>query len=366
MEFKFRTQLTQEIKSYAAHTPLVPEGTLDCSLGVNPYGYPEAAAEAIRSFDLHHLMDYPHSRVHYSALVEYWKGLADITEDEIFFSNGSICGLYCLNNIFSQAERSEVLGFIPTFTDMVESARSFGMSYRGVPARLEENCRMDASDLIAAIRPETAVVYIDRPNNPTGQTMPLADVKAILEAAKLNSSYVIVDEAYGDFIPRGESSMVLRADYENLIVIKTFSKGFGLANLRGGYIVANADVCGMLTRTSNPYIYSDLERAACAAALGCPEHPQAHAADFAAAKAAIAECSGKRLKLLETDGRVPIFTLALDEPGDLQEMLLKHGVLAVSGREFELLDERYVRIRVPTSDCADRLTAAVALVEKGE
>lgn len=366
MNFNFRSQLTQQVKSYAAHTPLVPEGTLDCSLGVNPYGFPEAAAEAFRSVDLHHLMDYPHSRVHYTALVNYWKDLIEISENELFFCNGSICGLYFLNNIFSQAERGEVLGFIPTFTDMVESARNFGMSYRGVPARLEENCRFDASDLIAAISDKTAVVYIDRPNNPTGQTMALTDVEAVLAAAKANCSYVIVDEAYGDFIPREESALILRDHYENLIVIKTFSKGFGLANLRGGYIVANEEVCGILTRTCNPYIFSDFERAACAAALGCPEHPQAHAAEFASAKAAIEDCIGKRLKLLETDKRVPICTLALKESGDLQEKLLKNGVLAVSGREFELLDERYVRIRIPTAEYLPVLTDAIARVEKGE
>lgn len=365
MNFDFRPELTVEVKSYAANTPEGTGDILDCSLGVNPYGYPEAAAEALKNIDFH-MQDYPHSKVLFGALCDYWKDFSDVSEDELFFVNGSVSGLYCLNNIFAQSKRIEVLGFLPSFTDMIESVRNFGMHYTGVPTRLSENGKQCCDDLIAELKEDTALVYIDRPNNPTGQTMSLEDVAKIAAAALDNGSYLLVDEAYGDFIPRDESAITLKNKYENIIVIKTFSKGFGLANLRGGYVVAPKNVTAMLIRTSNPYVLSDLHRNVFAAALGYPEHTTGHSEEFAAVKEAIAGCIGKRIKMLVTDGRVPICTLELQEPGDLQALLMKHGVLTVSGREFDLLDERYVRLRVPTTEYADRLVRAVSLVEQGQ
>lgn len=359
MAFTFRPSLVRQVKSYASHTPVCTENTLDCSLGVNPYGFPHAVYDAIKGFDVAHLPDYPHSPVLHEALVAYWKDFAPLTEQELILANGSVCGLYILNNIFSQAQRREVVGFVPTFTDMVESVRSFAMSYHAVPARMEDNCRMAAEDLISAMSEDTALVYVDRPNNPTGQVMSLADVEKILLAARRIGCYVLVDEAYASFLPREESAMVLRGRYPELLVLRTFSKGFGLANLRCGYIAATQELCECMARTLNPYILSDLHRVICAAALSEPEHPTAHGKEFAAVKQAIVEAGGKKITTLVTDGRVPICTLRCEQDVDLQELLLAQGVLTVSGREFELLDKRCVRLRVPTTEHTEKLVKAV-------
>ena len=363
MKFPFRAPLTGETKSYAAHTPEAMDAILDCSLGVNPYGFPPQVAEAMGAFDPALLSEYPHSRVLHQALCAYWPGLA---EDEITLANGSVCGLYYLNNIFSMTERDEVVGFIPSFTDMVESVKCFGMKYVGVPLRLKESGEGHVWDLIAAITDKTAFLYLDRPNNPTGQAMALCDLEKLLQAAQSAGCYVLADEAYGDFLPREESAMTLWGKYDNLIVLRTFSKGFGLANLRCGYIAAPAELTAMMARTTNPYLLSDMERRICAAALDYPAHPVAHAGDFAAVKQAIRGSIGKRLEMLCTDDRVPICTLVLQEAGDLQGELLQRGVLTVSGREFDALDERYVRLRIPPAQQVDRLLQAIALVEQGK
>lgn len=363
MNFTFRPQLTKEVKSYASHTPVVTEALLDCSLGVNPYGFPPEVAEVMDRFEQRRLLDYPHSDMLYQALREYWKGITSLEVSHLTLANGSICGLYCLNNVFSQTQRREAVGFVPSFTDMVESVRNFGMTYRGVPMRLAEAGRADVNDLISALSDQTAFVYLDRPNNPTGQTLSLPDVEQVLTAARQVGAYVIVDEAYGDFIPRKESALAFWGRYDNLIVIKTFSKGFGLANLRGGYIVAPEEITGYLAKTSNPYLLSDLEREIFAEALRHPTHPTAHSTDFAAAKREITQRIGKRLTMLTTDERVPICTLALNEAGDLQKLLLEEGILTVSGVEFETLDRRFVRLRVPSAALAERLILAIERVE---
>ena len=364
MIFPFRKPLTVPAKSYAVAVPPDPEKLLDCTMGVNPYGYPPAAAVSLQNIDLHHLQDYPHDTCLYDSVLNFWRNQAQLTEDMLFFSDGSISGIYCLNNLFAQSFRNEIVGFIPTFTDMVESARRFGFTYHGVPLRMKENGRAAAEDLLPMLTEKTAFIYLDRPNNPTGQTMPLSDVERLCRAAAVSGAFCVVDEAYGDFLPREESAMTLMGRYDNLIIIRTFSKGFGLANLRAGYLVSPPALTTMLRRSGNPYVLSDIQRRACSAALTDPDFPTSHAADFSASKRQISEKIGTRIRMLKTDGRVPICTLKLEEDGDLQQILMNEGIYALSGCDFDGLDARYVRLCVPVLASLPRLTDALERVEK--
>ena len=183
MDYPFRTPLTVPAKSYAVAVPPDPEKLLDCTMGVNPYGYPAAAGVTLQNIDLEHLQDYPHDTCLYESVINFWRKQAALTEDMLFFSDGSVSGIYCLNNLFAQSVRDEVIGFLPTFTDMVESVRRYGMTYLGVPMRRKENGRAAAEDLLPQLNEKTAFFYIDRPNNPTGQTMPLGDVERLCRAA---------------------------------------------------------------------------------------------------------------------------------------------------------------------------------------
>ncbi len=364
MFFPFRSALTAPAKSYAVETPPDPALLLDCTMGVNPYGYPKASADVLRQLNLSHLQDYPHDTVLYTAVIRFWQAQAELTEQMLFFSDGSISGIYCLNNLFSQSSRDEVAGFYPTFTDMVESVRRFGMKYRGVPIRMEENGLAAAEDLLPCLSEKTAFIYLDRPNNPTGQTMPLQDVEKLCRACRDAGAYCVVDEAYADFLPRNESAMTLINRNDNLIIIRTFSKGFGLANLRAGYLVLQPELTTMLKRCSNPYVLSDIQRQACAAALTEPDFPASHGADFAESKRLISSVVGGRVRMLQTDARVPICTLTLQEEGNLQKILMEEGVYALSGCDFDGLDERSVRLCVPVLQSVPRLAAALERVER--
>ena len=364
MEFPFRPTLTAPAKSYAVAMPPDPEKLLDCTMGVNPYGYPPAAAESLRNIDLTHLQNYPHDTVLYESVCRFWRSQAAITDQMLFFSDGSVSGIYCLNNLFAGSVRNEIVGFVPTFTDMVESARRFGFIYRGIPMRWEENGRAAAEDLIPVLSEKTAFFYIDRPNNPTGQTMALPDVERLCQAAASAGAYCVIDEAYGDFLPREESAVSLMDCYDNLIVIRTFSKGFGLANLRAGYLILQPELVTMLKQCSNPYVLSDIQRRACAAALSDPDFPLSHSTDFSDSKRKIAEATGSRIRMLETDGRVPICCLELQGKGNLQQLLIEEGILAISGCDFDGLDERCVRICVPVLHSLSRLTNALERAEQ--
>ena len=106
----------------------------------------------------------------------------------------------------------------------------------------ENNYKFIASEFIDLINDDLKLIYLDNPNNPTGQIIPLEAIEKVLKVALDKNIVVIVDEAYGDYMNENNSAVNLVPKYENLIVTKTFSKAYGLAGLRGGYIIQNEDL----------------------------------------------------------------------------------------------------------------------------
>lgn len=102
--------------------------------------------------------------------------------------------------------------------------------------------------VLKKLRPK--LVWIANPNNPTGVSIPNHLIKRIIDAAVNNYAFVIMDEAYGEYVDQEcqvNSTSSFLSDYRNLIVLRTFSKAYGLANLRVGYAMcSNEDVLGAL------------------------------------------------------------------------------------------------------------------------
>ena len=101
------------------------------------------------------------------------------------------------------------------------------------------------------------MVWLCNPNNPTGTVTPQQDIEAIAQGV---SCPVVVDEAYYEFY--GESSINLIKKYPNLIVTRTFSKAFGLAAARVGYLVGNSDTVSAVAKVLMPYHVNALSLAA--------------------------------------------------------------------------------------------------------
>lgn len=360
---KLRPVFQLPTKSYADHTPAATPDTLDCSLGVNPYGYPPQVEDALRAFALPRLAHYPHSHAAESAILRHWSGQATLTAQNLVLCDGSVSALYLINSLFSLPE-AEVVGFVPSFTDMLVNARMQGMRYTQVPLLAKERFKANVDRLLAEVTEKTAMVYVDNPNNPTGQTIPLDQLERILARCKALDVCAVIDEAYGDFISREESALALWEKYgSHMVVVRTLSKGFGLAGLRAGYIVAPPELVSAIGKISNPYMMNELTREAVSAAMETPDYPASHGEDFAAVKAAIAARTGGNLTLAETDGRVPICTLRHKDPAaDLARLLFDAGILTVSGAEFDGLDGSAVRLRVPKREDAAVLLRAVEVV----
>lgn len=119
----------------------------------------------------------------------------------------------------------------------------------GVPVDLEEYYSLDAKKFVQAVQAaDASLAVICTPNNPTGNAIPLADIEYI--AQNISCAFA-VDEAYVEF--HGESAMGLLKKYPNLIVARTFSKAYGLAAARVGYMIAAEELTAMVGKAFMPY-----------------------------------------------------------------------------------------------------------------
>jgi len=121
-------------------------------------------------------------------------------------------------------------------------------------ARYDENFHLSADMLLAAVNKRTRWMAIANPNNPTGTVVSQPDLRKILREAP--DTLILVDEAYVDF--SGETVLPWIRKYPNLVVTRTFSKAFGLAGLRLGCILTNAEIADPMRRAQNPFAANSL------------------------------------------------------------------------------------------------------------
>jgi histidinol-phosphate aminotransferase len=123
--------------------------------------------------------------------------------------------------------------------------------------------------MLAAITPQTRMVFIANPNNPTGTFVSGSQLEEFL-AHVPGDVLVVLDEAYNEYLPPEVryDSITWLARFPNLIVTRTFSKAYGLAGLRVGYALANAEVADLMNRLRQPFNVSSIGLSAAEAALG--------------------------------------------------------------------------------------------------
>lgn len=207
---------------------------------------------------------YPDGAGYYlkEALAE-WLG---VKTDCLILGNGSDEILSLLGHAYLSRKRG-----------IVTSEFSF-VRYRMVAEEAGSPCTLvpmtgmshDADALAAAVGPETAMVCLDVPGNPTGTLMPKRDLLRLLRAIP-KETIVLLDQAYFEYAcddPRFADGLKLRREFPNVVVTRTFSKAFGLAGLRIGFMVARPEIINDLERVRPPFNANRMAQSAALAALG--------------------------------------------------------------------------------------------------
>jgi histidinol-phosphate aminotransferase len=222
---------TPTVGMIAADLGLPPEAIVKLNANENPFGAPPSVSAALAALDPSRYPD-PDARELRAALATY----TGQPIERIVVGNGSDELLELLCRLFV-GSGDTIITAPPTFEIDSIASQQHGGRVLEVP-RDPDTFDLDAAGVIqAAATLRTRLIFLCDPNNPTGNSLPENDLRAILEAAPCP---VIVDEAYADIA--GTSALPLLDEYPHLIVLRTLSKLGGLAGLRVGYIVAGPAV----------------------------------------------------------------------------------------------------------------------------
>ena len=185
----------------------------------------------------------PYQKIVKTRLAEI-KGVAP---QQIFLGNGSDESIDLIYRIFCIPGVDNVITLPPTYGMYAVSA---GINDIGIKeVSLTPDFQLNTEAIVQAIDGQTKIIWVCSPNNPTGCAI---DKNAIIQLLNTFKGIVVVDEAYIDFCPEKSCADLLNT-YPNLIITQTFSKAWGLANLRLGIAFASEEIISIFNKVKPPY-----------------------------------------------------------------------------------------------------------------
>lgn len=229
----------------------------------NVFGCSPKVIERLKNITIEDISRYPHYGAVTQKIAEYLK----ISIDEIKVTDGADEALAALIQTYCDAD-DVMLTVTPSFSMPKLYANLAGAKV--VELNYKKRWEFPTEDFLKEIEtnPKIKIVHLTSPNNPTGECISEEIAEKILKAAQ--DKLVIFDETYGGY--SGKSMISRVKDYENLAVVKSFSKDFALAGLRIGYIVTNSERIRLLKTVISPYSVNALAAIAAETALSDLEH----------------------------------------------------------------------------------------------
>ncbi|QCQ92673.1 histidinol-phosphate transaminase [Rhodococcus sp. SGAir0479] len=220
-----------------------------------------------------------------------------------------------------------------------------------VPVPLDVQHRHDVDAMLAAVTPRTRAVLVCNPNNPTGTELTESEVRRLLDGVP-SHVLVILDEAYREFATERVDGVALLREYPNVVVLRTFSKAYGLAGLRVGYAVADSAVAAPLHAAAPPFGLSAVAEAAACAALADAKHTDRIVESVLTGRRHLRSGLAERGIETPTSGANFVWIPAGTRAADLDAACVAHGV---SVRTFA---GEGVRVTVGDRDAEDAVLAA--------
>jgi histidinol-phosphate aminotransferase len=237
------------------------KGSIKLASNENPLGPSPLAVQAIKDA-LHTLHRYPDGSGFY--LRSKLSKKFDIPIERIILGNGSDELIGLIIRTFLSTGQHVVQAF-PTFLVYEKMVKGAGGLMTSVPL---SNFRIDLKEITNAITPRTKIIFVNNPNNPTGSFLSGGEMNLFLKELP-DDVIVVLDEAYMEFVSEAEdaSGLQLLEAHPHLVVLRTFSKLYGLAGLRIGYGFSSEEIIDYLNRLRPPFNANTLAQVAATAAL---------------------------------------------------------------------------------------------------
>jgi len=344
----------EEIKAKYGLEHIIKLASNENPLGVSPLvqeAIARAAGEAHR---------YPQN--HSPRLAEALSKSVGVPAECIVAGNGSDEVIDLLMRVVARPGKDNVLCYEHCFSMYGLTARLCGVDYREVPRG--DGYRLPLESLAEAVDKNTSMVFVTNPDNPTGQAARAEEIM-VLSGVLPAGTLLVVDEAYMDFTwpPEEYSVMHLVTELENLVVLRTFSKVYGLAGLRLGYAAMPLWLADHVRRARPPFTVNLLAEAAALAALDDDDYYSTTLdVVFKGRERLLTRLPQLGCEVWSSQANFVMFRPPYPA-GDVCEELLKRGVIVRHLKSFGLPDN--IRVNVGTKDETEAFLKALEEILNG-
>jgi len=313
----------------------------------NPLG-PAPAVHAAVEAALSELHRYPDGSGFY--LKQKLAQKLGVQSQQLTLGNGSNDVLVLLAEAMLTAETSAVFSeyaFL-VYPLAVQATGAEALVVSANPAGHEQPLGHDLEAMLAAIRPDTRLVFVANPNNPTGTWVEQEALYAFLQHVPENV-VVVLDEAYCEYTDGGEyASVPWLAEFPNLVITRTFSKIHALAGLRVGYAVSSAALAELLNRIRQPFNVNSLALVAADAALASEGHVAESRKLNDDGKLQLAEgLAGLPVTVIPSRGNFVLLDIGKDA-APVNERLMRAGVIVRPVANYGL--PNHLRVSIGTQE----------------
>ncbi len=251
------------------------------------------------------------------------------------------------------ANGDEALIPVPTFSLYESLVKIAG----GIPeyVKRRNDFSIAAKDLLPMCREKTKMVFIASPNSPTGNCISEAEVREIIES--MPKAMVVIDEAYVEFADSSLVNMV--KEYENVLVLRTFSKAFGLAGLRIGYAIIPEWLASHYKKTSIPFAVNSVALTAAIAALMDKEHLRRSVELVKHEKPFLEENLQRFFKVYPSKANFVLLDVSPWRAYEVYDALMKCGIIVRDCSSFRGAGDSFIRISVGTREQNEKVVDAL-------
>lgn len=313
---------------------------VDFSANIAPAGISSSVTKFLQK-NLDVIETYPD--LHSSELLSELKKYTRLPKSNLIVGNGAIEIIYNFCSVFL-SEKTRILIHTPTFQEYEVAAK---LNDCKISFFKEINLSENLDDFLLQI-PQNGCIFLCNPNNPTGKLLPKKHMLQLIKTAKKFSSIVFVDECFIELVPEfDESVMSLVKKYDNLFVLRSLTKSFGLPGLRIGYAAGSKQMIEILQKIKIPWSVNSLAQNAAVVSL---QNNSSLAKSKIIIKKELAYLSNAISKLngFECYDSSTNFVLikTKQDSAIIQQKLLKENILIRDCSNFRGLDNHHIRIAV--------------------
>lgn len=333
---------------------------VDCSSSVNPLGAPGRAVRVIErgAGSLSPVYPDPECRELKKAISRH----AGVHASQLAVGNGAVEIIYWFARLYA---KKRVVVPAPTFCEYELAAQKAGADVTFVPLA---DFKLDAGAAIEGAKGADAV-FLCNPNNPTGLLSTQA-ARKVIEGVD-NSTKILLDECFIELVDRPDANTLIRMadEFDNLVILRSLTKSFGMAGLRVGYSVSSPKIAQELSSQKVPWNVNGLAQAAGVTALGDKAHLQKARKTVKKEKAFLRERIGRLESLVPLQSDANYFLVKLkngDSTAFRDRLLKKTGILVRDCSTFTGMGSQYIRIAVKTHKENALVASALEAMENGK